>query len=346
MHLVLLTEAAYRVGPSTRLPVGFGVIGREIFILLHNRDLIRLQVTEQSMGTCQTLKLACKYDYAVPFAFQMLGFDRLAILYSGSEQSSSQGKRLIIFYTETGQPIGELEFFWEGWDPAGREFLIISGNKYVFPHDRKIMLDRLEEDQPLLDLYDTEGHKLRSIGTAQPHPDINMASIVNRGHLAHHLDGNFFFAFDYPYRLVKFNNDGSLLWDRLIEMQFPVDTPVLSEKTPLSKDILAREKFFRRPIYKTQEKGGYILEVTYHLSRIVKDISAGPGYIAVLVSNNPSELPDRFGSRIDRFTLDGEYIDSHILDQPANFIMCESIDQLWALHEFEGKVKQYCFTGR
>jgi hypothetical protein len=332
MSLTKLKRISYlkdRTGrSSSTLAIDFTVIGQEVFIILMENERIQCLNIDPKTGRQIRLSMPEYENYRVhPIALQRISRNKLAVFFRSNSQLHSPLKRLIAFYTREGQRLDNVvELEWKGWDPAGRAFLVTQEGNYVFPHDRippRNLADyerQLQSDKPLLDLYNAEGQKLFSFGIGQFHADINMAAVLNRGYLASHSNDDLFFAFEYPYRLLKFNNEGSLVWDKVVELPFPVNPPVMEESM-------------------RSEHG---VNVSCIFSRVVKDISVGATWISLLVSGGPFEVSTRFSSRIDRYTFDGELIDSSHLDEPASLIQMDE-DNLWILNESIGNLTQYRF---
>jgi hypothetical protein len=312
---------------SPRIPAGFAAGKQWIIILFHDGHARRLEIDRKLQESKTLITLDLRQHPFASAALQLINEDNIAVLYSSINQSFSELKRFIAFYSKDRGLFTKVEFPWNGWDPAGRTFLVTPGGKYIFPHDRKLPENHLDHKKhshsktPLLDLYDEEGHKLRSFGIAQAHGDTDMACVLNRGHLSCHLNGDVYFAFQYPYLLYKFNSEGYLIWEKKVDLPFPFHPPAMEESRKTENEV----------------------SVTWQFSRGVKDLCIGRKWIAVLAASSQIEVSERFGSRIDRFTFDGEHFDSSILDQPANFIQFDSKDHLWVLYEFEGEVAQYQF---
>lgn len=316
--------------------IDFAVIEQRLDIIVNDQYLQCIIIElNTDRRTLLPRPMAAPYN-AHPVALQSVNHDSLAIFYVTIAPDPL--KRLVAFYSQGTQQFTDIiEFDHQEWDPAGRSFLVTPEWNYIFPHDRALegrAGDSKKEFQlnyPLLDLYSKEGHKVKSFGSAQHHENINMAAVLNRGYLGCQSNGDLYFVFEYPYRLLKFKSSGFPLWDKSVELPFQVDPPVAFEsKYPLSGEIAS--------------KNAFLLSVTYIFSRPVKDISVGSEWIAVLAANSRNELSARFGSRIDRFNFEGDLIDSHQLDQSGCLIYVDTDNFIWVLNDSTGEVSQYQLT--
>ena len=260
---------------------------------------------------------------------------KLAVLYA---EPSTEAQRFLLLFSTDFRLLKSINLGWHGWVPAGLDFAVTPDGHFVLPHDRtKEELRKLScSGQPLLDRYDTEGRLVGSFGISQPHDDLIEDKIFQRAVLSCHTNGDCFVVLQCPYRLLRFDPAGRLLWDRNVEASFqprPIEivtrmvTPADVEQYIQLLGPMARELF-------GAPKEDSTRKITKDPGKLVKDIAVGTEYLAVLVAEDQSELHSRSGRRIDLFTLDNSNrYRSFVLDYPAAFIHFSAQGHLWALHE-------------
>ena len=281
-----------------------------IFLLYSSGNIKKIGrgADAQSISLTKLSKSLAK-GKAIPCGISSGGDDCLLVLFCNIEAMS----RNIIRLNSALTMVDSFDVPFDGSHASTRGVLALSPHEVVLPSLSKLPDDTTNlKKNALLDAFDSQGRHLFSFGQAPTTEDLDLQDLLRQGTFAADPKKHVYFSFDYPYKILKFDSHGALLQSIHREMTFPVREPMV-KKT-----------------FKKEDKN---LTLTLGVQRISKSLAVGAHYIFNLVSLNVEELAFPFGSGLDIYSSQGNYLETLELEAPATNIHCGRHENLYILYQ-------------